>query len=268
MRLWWRITTLGVAAAALVQAAPGTIVRSFSLPGQPAMGVRGLAKDWDDGNVWAVGVQATGNVWFGKFNAATGSMVTSWGTLQGLYWAYDAGYGYLYGGNRMLVLPDGTNLRLYTTAGLFVTSIAAGFSVAGLDCDWLGSYIFAGDSSSAIIRRGPGTWTNWASYTGGTCSGLATGWGRVFIVTPPTDAKFYEFTGIYNSSGSFVRSFPHSLNLMTGMSIGRVNGYGDEETLFVACIAPSYLIYEVSVGDVSGTAVFPASLGRVKALFK
>lgn len=36
----------------------GDVIRSFSLTGQPANGVRGLAKDWADGNIWAAGLLA------------------------------------------------------------------------------------------------------------------------------------------------------------------------------------------------------------------
>lgn len=54
---------------------------------------------------------------------------------------------------------------------------------------------------------------------------------------------------------------------MVGMSVGRVDAKGDEESVFLATFYPSFYICEVSVGDIYGMAVAPASLGKVKALF-
>ncbi|MCD4733147.1 hypothetical protein K8R78_02790 [bacterium] len=54
-------------------ATPGDILLSQALTGQPAEGIRGLAMDWDTGNIWVAGTQSQSNI---------------------KYWVFDIGFGY------------------------------------------------------------------------------------------------------------------------------------------------------------------------------
>lgn len=253
--------------------AAGDIIRTFALTGQPRSGVRGLAYDWSDGNVWAAGPNANYDISLGKFNPTSGSLVGSWRGLNEPYWCYDLGFGYSIGGTRYVVLVDGREprYRLYTATGSYYGSLTDPFSGGydtGVACDWDGKYIYASNYNFSGVNRWNGaTWSAWASMPAGPAEGAATGWGSVFVVTTASDYKIYEFAV---NTGSLQRSIPLNnwgTQYMIGMSAGRVNAKGDEESVFIAIYYPSSYICEVSVGDIYGMAVAPASLGKIKALF-
>jgi len=253
--------------------AAGDIIRTFALAGQPSNGVRGLAYDWNDGNVWAAGPNANYDVSLGKFMPGSGSLVGSWRVLDGAVWCFDIGYGYRIGGTTYIIQVDKTapRYRVYTTTGSYYGSLADPFTGGydmGVACDWGGTYIYASNYSYAAIQRWNGaTWSAWASVPAGPAEGVAAAWGRVFVVTSASDYKIYEFAA---ATGSLQRSIPlrnWGTQYMVGMSRGRVNATGSEESVLLAIYYPSCYICEVSVGDVTGVAVAPASLGRVKALY-
>ncbi len=252
----------------------GDVIRTFTLAGQPANGVRGLAFDWSDGNVWAAGAEMTQDIRLGKFRPASGSLVGSWRTLNGAYWCFDIGFGYKKGGTRYIVQIDrlAPRYRLYTTTGSYYGSLADPFPGSynqGVACDWNGTYIYASNYGYAEIRRWTGaTWSAWATTPAGPAAGVAAGWGRVFVVSTSSDYKIYEFN---DATGALQRSIPlrnWGTQYVMGMSRGRVNAKDDEESVFLAVYYPSFYISEVSVGDVTGTAVAPSSLGKVKAVFR
>jgi len=64
-------------------AAAGEVIGSFVLAGQPALGVRGLASDWADGNIWAAALHSYGDVRVAKFDATSHVLLTSWTPLAG-----------------------------------------------------------------------------------------------------------------------------------------------------------------------------------------
>ncbi len=255
-------------------AAAGDVIRTFTLEGQPAQGVRGLAYDWSDGNVWAAGPNTAQEIWLGKFNPASGSLVGSWRALNGAYWCFDIGYGHRIGGKRYIIHADriAPRYRVYTTAGSYYGSFADPFLGGyneGVACDSGGTCIYASNYSYFAIHRWNGaTWSAWANLPAGPAEGAAAGWGRVFVVTTASDYKIYEFDV---DTGSLQRSIAlknWGTQYMIGMSIGRVDAKGGEESVFLAIFHPSRYISEVSVGDVTAAAVAPASLGAVKALFQ
>lgn len=274
------VSVILVMAAGVSWSAPGEVIRTFAVPNQPAQGIRGLAYDWADSNVWAAGVEGEDNIRFTKFNPETGSTLTSWGTLEGAYWQYDLGYGYLISGKRHLLAVDSEEprIRIYDTTGSYVGSMRDPFVThmsAGIDCDWGGTNVFFTNYNYNQIQRWNGTsWMTWAvvpMY----CTGVATGWGRVFAVSVAPDYKIYEYFRIYGKTGSLNRviSLDYSNGFAVpgnaiGLSIGRVDAIANEETVFLAVYSPVYAIYEVSIGDVTNTTVTPASLGRIKSLFK
>lgn len=216
----------------------------------------------------------------GKFAATTGSLIGSWGLMPQARWAYDLGYGYYYApGTPAVVLGDSPApyLRCYTTTGSYLGPFPVQPPVAypcGVGCDWLGTVCFVSDNNSVTLSRWNGaSWANWATNPAGPTMGNDTGWGRVFVVTTVPDFKIYEYRNVYGAAGSLSRSFPlngwPSNRYMVGLAIGQVNASGSDESVFLACFNPlPPAIYEVSVGDITGTNVAPASLGKVKAFFR
>jgi hypothetical protein len=252
--------------------AAGSIIRSFTLPGQPAQGPRGLAYDWSDNNIWVAGPVTSYSIQFGKFNPTTGSMVVNWRSASGAYWVFDIGYGYQVSGTRYLLFVDQTapRLRLFTTTGSYYGSLSDPFSGGydeGVDCDWGGTYVYVTNYSYTNIYKWSGsTWGNFGTSPGRPVMGCATGWDKVFIVTTLGDYKIYQF----NTAGSLEASIPLQSwsYYMVGLSTGRVDVVGSEDSVFVAVFSPSRMVYEVSVGDVAASGIAPTSLGKIKSLYR
>jgi len=264
---------IAFAVTSSVYGAAGDVIRTFALAGQPSSGVRGLAFDWSDANVWAAGPNATGDVWLAKFNPRSGSLVGSWRPLDGAYWCFDIGYGYRIGGKRYIIHLDdrAPRYRVSTTTGSYYGSFPNPYSGGwgtGAACDWVGRYVYASNYSfTTIYRWNIATWSPWANIPTRPPMGIAEAWGRVFVVTTVPDYKIYEFNA---ATGSLQRTIPLNdwgQRYMVGMSRGRINAIGGEESVFLALFHPSNSICEVSVGDITGTAVAPSSLGKIKALF-
>jgi hypothetical protein len=261
--------------AAAAWGAAGDIIRSFELPGQPAYGVRGLANDWSDGNVWVAGPNANDNCIFAKFNPTSASLVSSWTRLSGSVWVFDIGYGYVIGADRYLVVVDKTSprMKVFSTAGSLVATLEDPFTGGfdqGAACAWDGLGVFANNESFPEVKRWTGAaWSVWGKTPATRGRGLAVGWGRLFAIKGKPDAAVYEFN---LATASLVRTIP-LLNWgsrdMVGLAIGRVNARGAEESLFTGVFTPQpRMIYEISVGDVTDVAAAPASLGCVKALYR
>lgn len=265
------IATLAIVGSAF--GAAGSIIRSFTLSGQPGNGVRGLAYDWSDNNVWAAAPFGTSNIQFCKFNPATGSLVVNWTRASGQYWVFDIGYGYQVGGTRYFIFIDQSapRLRRWTTTGSYVGSLTDAFSGSydeGFACDWKGTFMYCTNYAQTTIQKwGGSSWSAFGTVPGSPVMGCAAGWGRVFVVTTQADYKVY----VFNNAGSLERSIP-LLNWGTrytiGMSTGRQNVVGDEDSVFIGVFYPSAMIYEVSIGDVAQTGIAPTSLGKIKSLYK
>lgn len=257
-------------------AAAGDILTSFVLPGQPAMGVRGLAVDWADGNIWVAAIQAQGDVRFAKFDAETRAVLTPWQPLPGANWQYDLGYGYRVGSIRYLVAVDNASprYRLYTTAASYAGFLPEPFGSptnAGIACDWNGQNVFASNYSFPyILRWASGEWVNWAAISAPL--GLGFGWGRVFALSAGPPYRVYVYQHV---TGSLLASFPlggwPAGYYALGLSAGRTDAHGPEDSLFVASYYPTGVIFEVSAGDVGSEAlagVSATSAGRIKALYR
>lgn len=264
---------VALAASNPVYGAAGDVIRTFAVSGQPSSGIRGLAFDWRDANVWAAGPNTTQDVRLGKFRPGSGSLVGSWRPLTGAYWCFDIGYGYRIGGTRYIIQMGGSapRCRVFTTTGSYYGSFADPYTGGydeGAACDWVGRYIYASNYSfTAIHRWNIATWSPWATVPAGPAMGVAAAWGRVFVITTSPDYKIYEFS---DATGSLQRSIPLNnwgTRYMVGLSRGRVNAKAGEESVFVAIFYPASYICEVSVGDITGTAVAPSSLGCIKALY-
>jgi len=264
----------GWTAAAAAFAAPGSIIASFALAGQPAQGVRGLAYDWTDENIWAAGVNGAYDVRVAKFDKVTRSVLTSWTNLSGAYWQYDLGYGYRVGPNRYFVATDQyfPRLRLYTTAGSYYGSMPDPFTLGydtGAACDWGGTYVYVTNYDSAEIFRWGGTaWAGWVQLPATPPMGVGVGWGRVFVVTASPDYKIYMFNQLTGSLVAEITLSGWSGRRPVGLSLGRVDAAAAEESVFIAVYSPAALIYEVSVGNLTANAAEPASLGKIKSIYR
>jgi len=250
----------------------GSIIRSFTIAGQPSNGVRGLAYDWSDGNIWAASPFGTSNIQFCKFNPTSGSVVQSWRPATGAYWVFDIGYGYQISGTRYLVFVDqnAPRVRLFTTTGSYYGSLSDPFSGGydeGIDCDWNGTNIYLTNYAYTNVYKWSGSsWANFGTVPATPPMGCATGWDKVFVVTTLSDYKIYQFS----TTGSLERSIPLQgwSYYMVGLCTGRVDVVGTEDSVFVAVFYPSGMVFEVSVGDVAASGIAPTSLGKIKSLYR
>lgn len=276
------LTAACALAAATAWAAPGDIIGSFHLAGTPGNGVRGLDKDWADGNIWVAGPDFFYCATLAKFDAQTHSILVPWTKLYPeTSWCNDLGYGFVYNGNRVVVVTDisGPDLKMWTTTGSYCGGFPTQMPIddpLGFGCDWGGTLCFGTPYDSQTIYRWDGTkWGTWTTSPGRATyyAGVGVGWNRVFAVTSEPDYKIYEWQNLNSNTGSLTRSFPlkdwPAGRYVIGLGIGRPDALGNEESVFLASQQnPEGYVFEVSVGDVSGAGVAPSSLGRVKALFR
>jgi hypothetical protein len=266
-----------LALAGSVFAAPGAQIGS-----QFAFGiVRGLDKDWADGNIWMT-TAVSNNCQIGKFDVTSHAQVGSWVTAAGQYWCFDCGYGYINSGTATIILVDqnAPRMRMYNpTTGAYIGSLPNAFPEYSYD-DGVGVYAGTGITSTNLwassysgnpIKKSDYPCTTWTSFgtTPATPSmGVAYGWGKVFVVTTSPGYTIYAFD---STSGTLTDTWPltgWSYYLM-GMAAGRVNAVGDDESVFI-CEFTSNAIHEVEIGDVYTipTRVQPTSLGMIKSAYK
>jgi len=270
--------------AGVLSASPGDVLGSpFQLPGTAAGTVRGLDKDWNDGNIWAV-TAVTNACQIGKFNAVTHTMVQNWVTTSpSPYWCFDCGYGYVDGGTRYIILTDINSpaLRVYQPiTGVYIGSLPDAFSAgyhlgvgvqAGPEAP-SGNNLYCTNYYYQDIARSdyPCTmWSrNWANITGAPVMGCAYAWGHVIAATSGTDNKLYCFDGIL---GTLENIWPLSTtSTMIGISAGRADAVGNNESIFMACIDGANIgINEIEIGDIyTPSRVQPASLGTIRGAYR
>lgn len=262
--------------AGTVFAAPGGQIGSSFAFGI----VRGLDKDWSDGNIWMT-TAVSNACQIGKFNASTHAQVGGWVTAAGQYWCFDCGYGYISGGNPTIILVDqnAPRMKVYNpTTGASLGSIPNAFPEYSYD-DGIGVYAGSGITSTNLwatsysgnpVKKSDYPVTTWTSFgtTPATPSmGCAYGWGKVFVVTTSSDYKIYSFN---STTGVLEDTWPLTgwTWFLMGMAAGRVDAVGTNESVFI-CEFSSNAIHEVEIGDVSaGVRVQPTSLGMIKSAYK
>jgi hypothetical protein len=268
-----------LALAGSVFADPGALIGSPFTFGV----VRGLDKDWSDGNIW-MSTAVSNACQFGKFDQTSHAQIGSWLTASGQYWCFDCGYGYINSGTTSIILVDQNSprMRMYNpTSGAYLGSLPNAFPEYSYD-DGLGvyagtgitnTYLYASSYSGNPIKKSDYPCTTWSSFgtTPATPSmGVGYGWGKVFVCTTSTDYKIYCFnadTGTLEDTWS-LQGWSYYL---MGLAAGRENAVGDDESVFIATFYPSNNIYEVEIGDVAGGGeprVVPTSLGMIKSAYK
>ena len=161
---------------------------------------------------------------------ASGSIVSSWSPFADMY-----GYAYIPGGAYKYVLTEGGTVYRFTVAGSLVSSFAVGWgkSLAASDR-------FAGRSGEFVIVAGD------------------------------------RAANVYSGAGSLIRTFvvPEApyLCLKHDTAACGVGYPGECNTTFWAHLTdrmPPWdrdFVYQISLGN--GVAVAPASVGRIKALYR
>lgn len=244
-----------------VSADPGDIIDEFSLPGQPDWGVYGLAKDWNDGHIWAVGMDTYEFCKSGKFHNDSQEMIIDWEYLDMWdppVWVMDIAYPYEYGGRNCIVLADAERpeLRIYDPftrdylGDVPINPFTSGFST-GLAADPANCDLYAANYYCPEARRWDGAeWNTFATYEHSPSMGVAYGWNHVFVAFQNPFVIM-----VFDENGTFVEEYAlngwtHSLS---GICCAREDAVGDNESLYVTWTAYA-MIREVEVGDFTGTS--------------
>jgi len=174
-------------------AAKGDTLATFTLSGQPAGGVRGLAYDPLDTNIFAAGPSETGKIIFCKFKNYddTHPIINNWLTAASMYWVFDIGWKYTYSGTDCLVMLDQNSPRIHlikpgdgSSVGTLTDAFSGGYD-EGIEGDYTngwGTTLYLDNYSYTNVYKWNGSsWTSW-----GTCSspamGIAMGWNHVFVI--------------------------------------------------------------------------------------
>jgi len=259
----------------IAYATPGDIIRSQSLTGQPSNGVRGLAMDWDTGLIWVAGPESSNNIQYTTMDPVTMSVGTWLTAATDQYWIFDIGYGYENGGTKYLLMNDQTSpfTKMIDPAdgscdGDLTDYYTAANLTGGCAVDWNSNYVYLSSYGDPDLIYYNGTSHSvFGSITGARNMGAAAGWDHLFILRTNT----YYTIEIYKLDGTFVESIPlnswTTTNHVIGLSCGREDAVGDNETLFFADYTTEQ-IHEIEVGDYTTPGSFTQSTwGEIKAGF-
>jgi hypothetical protein len=258
-----------------VMAVPGDIIRSQALSGQPSNGVRGLAMDWDAGRIWVAGPVGTANIVYTSMDPVT--MATDpWIQAPGSYWVFDIACGFDYDTFTNCLLFNDQNAPftriVEPTSGAQLGTLPDYYSAAnytdGASVNWDNNDVILSSYGDADVVLYDGmAHSTFASIPGALNMGVAIGWGHVFVIRTST---FYTIE-VYTLDGTFVESIPlnnySSGNYLIGLSCGQEDVVGDNESLFFASFV-SYQVYEVEVGNYTGSALQSATWGEIKGSFR
>jgi hypothetical protein len=261
-----------LALAASAGAYPGDIVASFYVPGVSSNGPRGLAFDGSS-YYFVADNRGPKQVRISKFtyDGETASLADAFNCPADVYWAMDLAHrpGRIYVASdytspsvraKVYVLDEDTGL----ITNKFNAPFGTGVHVNGLT--WDGSYLYASSYESPLVYRLTFNGSVVASFASSHAAnhGLAAAGSLLWLVSgrPHYDARQYTTAGVP------VASFMFDVNdeYVGGACAGRPS----LGTIFVSTYTGARYIYEVATDPraYGGVSVEPASLGRVKALFR
>ena len=246
----------------------GDVINYFSLPGVTEYGPRGLAYDPDWDVYYVTTPVGPNNVRVIKFtyDGSTASVVSSFSCDSELYWPMDAAWE-----NNLAVAEDllgetdpARVLWIADGTGDLVSSFAGPYDPAdhlnGLT--WTGSSLFASSYDSTVIYELTTTGSVISSFEvpKDHVNGLAYGAGYLWAITTEPHYEVYKLT----TTGSIVASYAYDAD--DAYVGGACWARDDMESLFVATFSGDKYIYEI--GFAEDTTVLPATLGRIKALYR
>jgi hypothetical protein len=270
-----KIIAAAACAASAAWAAPGDIITSFNIRELSLNGPRGLAFNGVDEYAVADNRGPTQvRILRFSFDGENATVERQFNCPVDVYWALDLAWrpG---SPNRIYVANDletpqsraeiiVVNANTGSLTNKFVGPFPAGAHVNGLA--WDGSYLYASSYDSALVYRLTTAGSVAASFAAAHAQnhGLAFGDGGLWVVSgrPHFDAREYT------TSGLPVARFTFKVNdeYVGGACWGRPS----LQSLFVSTYTGEKYIYEIETDPRSYEpfAVEPASLGRVKALFR
>jgi outer membrane protein assembly factor BamB len=259
-------------AAAAAGAYPGDIIASFYVPGVSANGPRGLAFDGSS-YYFVADNRGPKQVRISRFtyDGESASLAAAFNCPADVYWAMDLAYrpGRIYVASDLT--SSGARAKIYVLdeetgqiTNNFNAPFGNGVHVNGLA--WDGSYLYASSYESPLVYRLTFNGSVAASFAASHAKnhGLAAAGSRLWLVSgqPHFDARQYT------TAGTRVATFTFDVNdeYVGGACAGRLSG----QTIFVSTYTGARYIYEIATDPraYGGVAVEPASLGRVKALFR
>ncbi|MBN1434205.1 hypothetical protein JW921_05550 [Candidatus Fermentibacterales bacterium] len=259
--------------ASVAFAAPGDVLRSSTVSGQPSYGIRGMARDWDTDELWVAGPAGSNNVRFTSIDIVTLAPGT-WQQAMSMGWVFDIGYGYDVGGTKYLLMND--QYSPYTKIidpadGSYEGNLPDYYSSAqytdGCGIDWNTNYVYISSYGSAdCVYYDGSSWSVFTTISGALNMGVAVGWDHVFFLRTST----YYTIEVYQIDGTFVESIP--LNgwssgwYVMGAACGQVDIAGDNESLFI-CDFITLQVHEIEVGDYAGEALQESTWGEIKTVF-
>jgi hypothetical protein len=137
----------------------------------------------------------------------------------------------------------------------------------GCAVDWATNYVYMSSyGNQNTVYYDGSSWETFATISGGLNMGAAVGWDHVFFIR----TSGYYTIEVYEINGTFVESIPLNswppTQYLIGLSCGRENIVGDNESLFFADFI-TYQIHEVEVGDYVGASLQQSTWGAIKAGF-
>lgn len=234
-----------LAAGAPAFAGFGDIVSSFPCAGN----ITQLGAAWNGSRVVMTNNHYAGDHRWRVYSTA-GSWLSSFPppVTSAQYGAAYLGRGRYWGGSQTT-----DRIYLFETSGSVVSSFAAS-NPYGIT--WDGTYLWWLSSTGDVFRRCTNTGSIVSSFTiAAIRDGRDLGWDGTYLWCPDTtDDLVYRFT----TTGSIVASFKAPGGLTYGCTY-------DGKYLWVTDIGTPRYAYQIDIGYAS---VLPASLGKVKAMFK
>jgi DNA-binding beta-propeller fold protein YncE len=268
------LTILTITLAVPAICGPGDVINSFTVAGITEYGPRGLAYDPSADVYYVTTPIHENNVRVIKFSydGSTPTVISTFTCASELYWPMDAAWEV----NLALAEDiDGESvarvLFVEDDSGNIVTSFngpyGAGTHLNGLT--WNGSSLFAAsfDSKTVYELTSAGSVVSSFNLPIDGVKGLAWGAGYLWAVVADPYGGYYDDYVIYKltGTGTVVASYPYELDAVTYVG-GACWGRDDQESLLISTYSGDQYIYEI--GFAEDATVTPASIGRIKAIYR